>query len=187
MTNKKADLRATLRAARRALTTEVRRETDRCISSHITDTDAYRNADCILLYAAVGGEVDLSRVAQEAYRDGKLVGYPRVEGDGIMHFYDVRSLTELVPDAYGIPAPRKDTRRIAPRENTLMLLPALAIDHAGYRLGQGGGYYDRYLCTYPGVAAGIVREDAYLPTLPHEGHDQAVTMIITEKQIYKVK
>ncbi len=187
MSTDKKSLRASLRAARRALTEEERRLTDRAIMTHIVTSEAFADATCVLLFYGVDGEVNLSRVATEAFLDGKCVGYPRVEGDGVMRFRSVVSLLDLTPDAYGIPAPRADAPVITPDKDTLMLVPALAIDRDGYRLGQGGGYYDRYLTDYPGITMGVIREAAYLPTLSREAHDLPMQSIVTEKQIYKVK
>ncbi len=187
MNDTKQTLRSYHRRVRASLTEETRHETDRAITARILSTEEYAAADCILLYAAVRGEVDLSAVAREALCDGKIVAYPRVAGDGEMHFHAVRSLLDLSPDAYGIPAPRAGARIVAPNLHTLMLVPAVALDHAGYRLGQGGGYYDRYLATHLCIRAGIVREVSFTDTLPHDVHDQTMDIIITEKQIYKVK
>ncbi len=187
MKEQKKTLRKSLRNARKLLSQESCAASDTAICKCILSHDIYRDATCILLYAAVQNEVDLTEVALSALAVGKAVGYPRVGGDGKMRFHAVSSLSDLAPDAYGIPAPHAAAPVICPDTGTMMLIPALAYDADGYRLGQGGGYYDRYLAAYPGAKVGVIREDGFLPVLPHETHDKRVDVIITEKQIYKVK
>ncbi len=187
MKEDKKALRKHLRAERRALSTAVCHATDRAIADLLCSADVFADAHCILLYAGVKNEVDLTAIAERALREGKEIAYPRVTGDGHMDFHVIKCLLSLKEDAYGIPAPRADAPIFVPNERTLMLVPALAYDKAGYRLGQGGGYYDRYLVDYPGITVGIIREDGFCEALPHEAHDKTVDMIITEKQIYRVK
>ena len=83
-----------------------------------------------------------------AWDDGKEVAVPRVDGDGIMHFYYLRSLKDLEPGAFGIMEPRADCR-ICETEEGLLLMPGVAFDEQGHRVGYGGGYYDRYLEKHP--------------------------------------
>ena len=104
----------------------------------------------------------------------------------------IQSLDELEPDAYGIPAP-KDACPVLEREKIdLILVPGLCFDSKGNRLGQGGGYYDRYLAqarqagtAVPTVA--LCREMLVMPSLPGGVHDQRVDFVITEKGISRCR
>ncbi len=166
---------------------DAREKNDEAVRQNILSSDAYRLSDTVLLYAAIHKEIDLSPVARQAIADGKTIGYPKVEGDGIMHFYKVNSPEELVPGAMHIPEPPTHTRIISHTPTTLMLIPAVAFDKHGYRLGRGGGYYDRYLCDFNGVRMGVAGEACLYDTLPHEAHDMTVDAIVTERKIYRVK
>ncbi len=183
----KRQLRAKIRTERLALSREACAAGDHAIAKEILSSDAYRMADTLFLYSAVQNEVDLTEVAEAALADGKMVAYPRVAGGGIMHFHRICALDELALSSFYIPAPSADAPRVTPTSRTLILIPALAFDRDGNRLGQGGGYYDRYLADFPGAKIGIARDAWLVPTLPHEVHDVRVDMIITEKQNYKVK
>ncbi len=87
----------------------------------------------------------------------------------------------LTPDRYGIPAPTE------PWDGAidLMLVPALAFDKSGARLGRGGGYYDRALAEHTGRSIGVIREAFVVEQLPTEPHDKKVDAIITEKGVYE--
>ncbi len=183
----KVSLRTFFRDARAALSDDAKKASDAAICRHILDSSEYLNAQRILLYAAVRGEADLCAVAQSALSDGKEVAYPRTEGHGVMQFYPIRAFSDLTPGAMRIPEPPETTPLTAFQKTDLMLVPALAFDKDGYRLGWGGGYYDRYLRIFDGVKIGIARDGALLDTLPREAHDMAVDAIITEQKIYKVK
>ena len=91
------------------------------------------------------------------------------------------SLEDLAPDRYAIPAP-KDTCPVVEREKLdLILVPGLCFDSRGSRLGQGGGYYDRYLEDYDGVTIGLCREDFFQVNLPREPLDAWVRFVLTEE------
>ena len=93
----------------------------------------------------------------------------------------IHSLDELEPDAYGIPAP-KDGCPVLEREKLdLILVPGLCFDSKGNRLGQGGGYYDRYLEDYDGSTIGLCREDFFQINLPREPLDAFVRVVLTEE------
>ena len=92
-----------------------------------------------------------------------------------------KSLDELEPDAYGIPAP-KDACPVLEREKIdLILVPGLCFDSKCNRLGQGGGYYDRYLEDFDGNTIGLCREDFFQINLPREPLDAFVRVVLTEE------
>jgi 5-formyltetrahydrofolate cyclo-ligase len=68
----------------------------------------------------------------------------------------------------------------------LVIAPALAVDHAGWRLGRGAGYFDRALAHARGTLCAVVYADELLPVVPHEPHDVAVHLVVTEAGIFRV-
>ena len=83
--------------------------------------------------------------------------------------------------AFGIPEPRRDTPVLPPQAFDLAVVPAVAFDRAGFRIGRGGGYYDRYLAQMRGVKIGLCYTQFLLPSLPRELHDERVDLILTEE------
>ncbi len=107
--------------------------------------DEYKNARCVFAYVSYNQEVRTQRLIERALADGKMVAVPRVYGD-IMQFKYISSFNDLQPGYMGIPEPSDDLECADDREdNVLMIMPGLAFDDAGNRVGYGRGYYDRYL------------------------------------------
>ena len=178
-TERKAVLRS--RALERRLATEAdaHARDSRAICAHIAASDLFQNTDALLLYIPIRGEPDLTPLADEAVRRGIPVGYPRVEPHGRMTYRSVPAEADLAPGAFGIPEPGPDTAELEPTERTLLLIPALLADRDGYRIGYGGGYFDRYLPTFPGIAALVLPADEVVPCLPTEENDIPVPHLVT--------
>ena len=168
---------------RRVLAKDARKKSDldREIQSRLILSSAYRAASAVLLYAAREHEIAASMILHAALANGKTVAYPRCEEDGVMRFYQVGGMSELVPGRYGIPEPAAGCAPFVPDRRTLCVCPCLCCDMQGYRLGFGGGYYDRFLADFPGVSAALCYADAFLTELMHEPFDVPVQMIFTEQ------
>ena len=96
-------------------------------------------------------------------------------------FHKINSLSELKVGEYGIPEPAPSAPEIKGGEKTICIVPALAYDKDGNRLGYGGGYYDRFLSTYKGISILAIYSFLYTDSLPTDEYDMAVHRIITEK------
>lgn len=107
--------------------------------------DEYKNASCIFAYVSYNQEVRTRGLIEHALEDGKRVAVPKVDGD-IMNFSYISSLGDLKAGYMGIPEPLEDLECADDREEqVLMIMPGLAFDETGNRVGYGKGYYDRYL------------------------------------------
>ena len=93
----------------------------------------------------------------------------------------VTAAAVLVRHRYGMLEPGEDCPLLPPQELALVLVPALCYDRQGFRLGFGGGYYDRWLEGYSGVRIGLCRERVLQDRLPTEPHDQRVDWVVTER------
>jgi 5-formyltetrahydrofolate cyclo-ligase len=102
----------------------------------------------------------------------------------IFHVYDAQ---RLVLHPFGMAEPASDSPVIAPEEIELTLVPGLAFDRLGFRLGYGGGYFDRFLKNFNGVSAGIVFHDLLFEKIPHSVHDIPMHWIITEQEIFSIQ
>ena len=116
-----------------------------------------------------------------------IVAYFCGEEKGNMEFYYVSDLDKLEAGAYGIREPKKDSIPVTDLTDALILVPALAFDREGHRIGYGGGYYDRYLRRCGARAIGVIYEELLADSLPHEPHDISVDAIVTEGRILSVK
>lgn len=142
--------------------------------------DAYKTAKIVFCYYSVGGEADTLALIERMRADGKTVCLPAITGRGVM---EARRMDRLVPGRYGIPAP--DGPAIPPEDIDLIVVPGLAFDRSCHRLGQGGGYYDRYLSGCRAVTIGLAFELQMVDELPREAHDIPLDFVATDAALYQ--
>ena len=148
----------------------------------------YKDADVILLYFPTRSEPDISALADIARRDGKKIAFPiSVTKDCTLDFRFISSTDELEIGAYGIREPRADAERATLSGRTLCIVPALAVDADGYRLGYGKGYYDRFLSTFEGNAVVAIHSSLVCERLPRNDTDIPIKTIITETGAIRLK
>jgi 5-formyltetrahydrofolate cyclo-ligase len=134
-----------------------------------------------MAYVAISPEPVLTQVLEETLQRGKTLLLPKCEEGGTMTARKISSLRQLQPGAFGILEPSLDAEVVPASEIDLILVPGLAFDGQGHRLGRGKGYYDRFLLTFCGKAMGIC---SYLvPRVPVEPHDCRMDAVVTEKTI----
>lgn len=176
----KAELRRVLLQQRRSLShSEWRQKSDR-ICSHLQSSPLLLQAQTILAYFSFRQEPDLSPLFTQTQ---KSWGFPRCV-DKSLFWHPWQPNEPLQKGAYGIFEPTTDSPPLTPDEVDLILLPTVACDLQGYRLGYGGGFYDRLLSSAEWAAKptiGIVFEFAYLPQLPRDNWDKPLQAICTEK------
>ena len=158
------------------------------LCSGIATLKEYKDADVILLYFPTRSEPDISPLADIARRDGKKVAFPiSVTKDCTLDFRFISSPDELEIGAYGIREPRADTERATLSGRTLCIVPALAVDTDGYRLGYGKGYYDRFLSAFKGNTVVAIHSSLVCERLPRNDTDIPVKTIITETGAIRLK
>lgn len=139
----------------------------------------FQESSMIGLYCSVSNEVDTWPIIQFLLNSNKRVALPRILSKTKMAFYEIKSLNDLEKDAYDIYAPKKACPVVLKMD--LLLVPLVAYQSNGYRLGMGKGYYDRYLSkwhqTTCGLAFSFQKQD--FKTYPH---DQRLDYLINEKQ-----
>ena len=181
-TGAKATLRTQLRARAAAVRPAQRRESDAVLVRRFLALPWTAQADTLLLFCGVGTEPDTGRLLQELWGAGRRVLLPKCLPGRAMEACLVRSGKDLEPGAYGIPEPLESCPVVEKGDIDLILVPALCYDLSRRRLGQGGGYYDRYLEGYGGRTVGLCRECLLQAELPVEDHDRAVDLVLTEKR-----
>lgn len=168
---------------RRRLMTQARKAlADHRIAVRLRSLLYYRRAKTVLVYVSMPIEVDTREIITRALSDGKRVAVPRcVPGTREMEFYLIDSLESLSPGTFGVLEPEPDPARLLTDfSHSICVVPALACDRAGYRLGYGGGYYDRFLRDYPGEKVLILYKCCLVPHLWHGRFDVPVDRIVTE-------
>ena len=177
-------LRAAMMSQRHAISVAFRREADRAIAEAVLRHPAYQTASQIFAYVSMPHEVGTRAILEAVLADGKALGLPvcDTETSG-MQFYRLDALSELKAGAYRIPVPPVSAERLLmPAEDTLVIVPMLAYDAEGYRLGAGGGYYDRFLAANPVRTVGICYADCRMTQLPHDMYDRKLECCVTEQK-----
>lgn len=188
----KIELRKKYLEKRAALPIEVRAARDAKICRNILSSAAYRYADVLLMFYPMKGEVDVFPVMEAALAAGKRVAFPRCNAeDHSMIFYYVSSKEDFEKGAYGIMEPKTDLEAFEATsvnsQNVLCLVPAIVYDRRGYRVGYGGGYYDRFFGKTRPASIGVVYEEFILKTVPHGRYDITVDVVVSERGIYAGK
>ena len=159
----------------------IRRST--LIQAHVIKSKEFRSSKLIGAYFAFGSEVKTEHIIDEARALGKKLALPRVEGQSI-RFYEMSSIKYLVKGLFGTmePLPHDPMEKI-----DFLVVPGIAFDKKGYRLGYGKGYYDRYLSEKrPRFSIGLAYNSQLLASLPHCNHDEKLDAIATEEEIFYV-
>jgi 5-formyltetrahydrofolate cyclo-ligase len=185
----KHQLRAVFKEQRAAVVGHGRADVEAGIARRVVGLEAWERAELVLGYAAFGSEPGLGGVFESAWRAGKAVALPCCVGPGLLEWHAVGPDTKLAAGAHGIPEPPRDpaTLVIPAGPLVLALVPGLAFDVDGGRLGYGGGYYDRFLANFEGVAVGVCPDELLVPSLAALGclepHDVAVRAVVTEQRV----
>ena len=178
----KTEWRRTLRARRRAVEPGAALAAAASAAQHLAASRPWRDARHIALYRAADGELSTDAIAAQARLDGKRVYLPVVDGR-MLRFREWRRDDELVPNRFAIGEPGPDAP--SPAQLDLVLLPVVGWTAGGFRLGMGGGFYDRFLADIGGLPPwriGVAYErqrEERLETL-RETFDQDLDAVLTE-------
>jgi 5-formyltetrahydrofolate cyclo-ligase len=184
----KAALRRAVLRRRAALPEEERALLSGRIVATILNLPTYKNADVVLAYASFGTELQTDELLWRVLNDGKVLVLPRVEGSAL-GLYEVQDLTsDLAPGTWGIREPEPDRCPAVDRGGVgFALIPGVAFDRGGRRLGYGGGFYDRLLAGGLPDGTPLVSgafEVQILDEVPTDPHDAPVDVVVTEREVY---
>lgn len=184
LSERKAALRAVVRARLAQLSPEARLSSDQALFARFLSLPALEKAQRVLLYCGMKAEPDTMHLLPLLWAMGKETALPRCLPGYGMEARLVGQGAPLVRHPYGMLEP-DPALPLAERDSCgLILVPGVAFDRAGHRLGQGGGYYDRYLAGYGGVTVALCRKTALLDSLPAGPYDQPVSLVLTEDQCW---
>ena len=173
----KKQLRQTIRQRKRAMTEEEIQRRSAALAALFTQSDAYRQAKTIYGYLPYNQEVRTVPMLQQALADGKRVAVPKVYGDEMKFLY-LEDLTQVAKGYAGIPEPIADGP-VAHDETALVLMPGLAFDPQGHRIGYGGGFYDKFLAAEPHhPTLALCYDFQMLPSLDTQEHDIPVDTVL---------
>lgn len=157
---------------------------DKKICDYAISLVSFRHAETVLLYAPKDDEINVRRIAEEAWARGKEVAFPLCDSEKCrMTYRVVKSFDELKKGTYGIMEPSADAPEYDKSKLAICFVPALLFDREGYRLGYGKGYYDRFLNHFSGSYVGLVYSDFIIDFVPRGRFDLSIKVQITEKGV----
>jgi 5-formyltetrahydrofolate cyclo-ligase len=183
----KRTMRDQIRARLAELTPQEIHDLSEHACTRLIASEAFRHAETVLLFMPLPREVDLSHIALRCFQDNRTICLPKIDWDHqrmwpvAMQSFDEHA---LVPDRYGLRVPERGAP-IPLEMIDMVLVPGLAFDAEGNRLGRGGGYYDRFLSqpAFVGRSVGMGFDCQVVDRVPTAAHDVPVDMVITDRRV----
>lgn len=150
---------------------------DKLIRENLRQLDIYKKAKSVFVFISYKSEVDTRGIIEDILADRKKLLVPLVKGSEMIAV-EVKGIDDLEPNKMGILEPKSGDEVT---DVDLTITPGLAFDKDGYRLGYGGGYYDKFFSKVDTIRMGIGYSDQYVESLVHEDYDKALEYLLTEE------
>lgn len=187
--NEKKALRKDILTKRKNIDTAEKEKMDKEILDRFFESKYYKEAENIFIYISYDSEIDTSEIIDKAFKDGKKIYVPRTEFETrLMDAVEITSFDNLIKSSYGILEPSIEDSHINPNELDLIVVPGVAFDRNGGRMGYGAGFYDRYFKKINKdnikriVKLALAYDFQVLEEVPMNVQDVPVDFIITEKE-----
>ncbi|MCO7176509.1 5-formyltetrahydrofolate cyclo-ligase [Sporolactobacillus kofuensis] len=165
--------------------------TEKCkkVRNRLFDSDLWKNTKTLGITLSIGREIETMAIITRAWAEKKRVAVPKCDpSDRSLHFYKLDSFRQLESGYFGLMEPiTEKTRAVDKHAIDLLIVPGVGFDLNGYRIGYGGGYYDRFLQRFSGLTVSLLLQMQLIDAVPVEEHDQNVDWLITEDNSYQVK
>lgn len=184
----KKEIRKEIISTRNSVDMIIRQKWDKTIFENLINSNFYNEAKSIFIFISYGSEVDTIRIIEHSLKTGKEVYVPKTYKDiKEMKAVKITNLTNMVKDKMGILEPIDVSKDSIGESFDLIIMPGVAFDFFGNRIGYGGGYYDKYLSSYKEKTekVALAYHMQLLNKIETEEHDIKVDYIITEKNIIK--
>lgn len=180
----KQELRKTVKLQRSKLSRKTLRDISDRIFKNLINHPWYLEARIIHCFASIekNNEVETHKVLEQILSDGKTLVMSKIVSRTDLNHFKVDSLSSLVDNNMGIPEPESG-EFVEAQDLDLIIIPALACDRNGNRLGYGAGYYDRFLSRTSAKKLALCPHQFLIDSIPVEKHDQNLDAIITESDV----
>ncbi len=180
----KTVLRVNIRKILNDMPSSQMQKSDAALFANLVALPQIAQAHTISLFWGITGlEPDTSRLVPQLLDMGKVVCLPRMLPERRMELRQYTPGCPMAMNSFGISEPTIDCPLIEKKDIDLVIVPALCYGRRGYRLGYGGGYYDRWLTDYTGITVGMCRDAVLQDSVPAEEHDKPVQVVVTESQV----
>ncbi|WP_053070402.1 5-formyltetrahydrofolate cyclo-ligase [Alkalihalobacillus pseudalcaliphilus] len=181
----KITMREEVKEKRLALYSELYHQYSHQIQELFFSIEAFKEARTIALTVSIQNEVDTYELIKKCWELGKVVVLPRSDfKTKRLTFFQVQTFEQLEETKWGLKEPKNEDKwKVSKEQIDLVVVPGLAFNRLGARLGYGGGFYDRFLENENFVKVALAFSFQVLTSIPTEEHDQMVDIVITEKEV----
>lgn len=178
----KKTLRHIIQQKIKKLSETERKNKEKVLYEKLFENKNFKNANCIALTIPFGTEINTYPIIEKLFSCNKVVCAPICEKETKkMTFYRIKSLDDLIDGYYGIKTPPEIKENIIEKDNIdLILVPGVGFDSKNFRIGFGGGYYDRYLKDYNGHTISLAFKEQIIDKVPKNEFDLPVELVITD-------
>lgn len=183
----KKEIRAEKLAGRRAIPYSRVKRMSRMVQQNLQDLSQYKSARRIASYVSKEDEVHTVPIIERALSEGKSVLVPKVDAaTNTLLFFEIKGARELSDGYFGILEPAKEESSVPLETSDIVLVPLVAWDARGHRIGYGGGFFDRALSGRgKSLAVGLGFESQSVPRIPESSSDARLDMIVTEARVLR--
>lgn len=192
ISNKKKQIRREKLKIRREMNIEEKSNYDKVIKDKFFESSFYKESENIFIYISYDSEINTKDIITRAIKEGKKIYVPRTEfSTKLMNAVRIENFDNLVESRYGILEPKKDEPFIDPNDLDLIVVPGVAFDKNGGRVGYGAGYYDRYFKRINNenkskiVKLALAYDFQLMDKVPTDEEDVLIDAVMTEKQFIK--
>ncbi len=178
----KAEIRKQNKQKRNNMSKEEVAEKSSVICTYFLQSELYKTAKTIMLYMPIAGEVDTSAIMREAFKDGKRVVLPVTDAENNIIPCFAEEDTQFCEGKFSVQEP-KNTAIADPKAIDVVIVPGIAFDKSGGRVGFGKGCYDGFLKSTDAVRVGVCYEFQMCEKIPTEPHDEKMDFAVTEKRV----
>lgn len=186
---RKQDIRKIIKLKREEIDYDIKKQLDENIKERFLNSEYFNESNTIFIYVNMDSEINTIDIIKEALKRGKRVAVPKVlPGNKEMIALEIKSLLDLNESgSYGILEPGMDKQDVG-EQIDLIVLPGLAFDESGHRIGYGGGFYDKFLKKHDKVnRMALCYNFQIISNVPKEEYDQDVDLIMTESKVLKIE
>lgn len=183
----KGNLRKAIIGKLKSLSDQEKQAVESKISQHLFSTDLWNNATHIGVTISQGFEWSTKLIIEKAWEEKKIACVPKCSPqEKTLQFYELNSYDQLETVYYNLLEPKpEETKKMTKQDIDLLIVPGVVFNKKGYRIGFGGGFYDRFLVGFPHETISLISSLQLVEDLPIESHDLPVQHVITEKGLVK--
>ncbi|GAA0363450.1 5-formyltetrahydrofolate cyclo-ligase [Alkalibacterium iburiense] len=166
-----------------------RRRVQKAMHTHLFDSPLWKQAERIGVTLSTEKEWDTEAIIEQAWDEGKAVCVPKsIHDSRELQFYDITSFDQVEKGYFNLMEPIvEQTSRVDKESMDLLIVPGLLFTKSGYRIGFGGGFFDRFLADFSQPTVSLVHTNQLVDSFPIEPHDVPVDYIVTEEELFETK